>query len=396
MSSNRVIQVSVPSCRESWSGTVFIFLSTFFYGVSNATIRLLTGYEVDFDWILFYKELLGFLILLPWVIFRLFQGRFSRISRRLIIYVVIAAVICEFIGAHLQVLGYAVIGLVITVPLIQSSTLIGVALLGRYFFGEDISVRRWYAIGVLIVSVFALSVGKELTVQGGAGRGGLLFIIFVLGAVVAGVAYSVYVVLLRYTVRKYWDDNGGVWQSFQFTKWAGFDLPQRESMLNNASLNNGNLDSANLDSANLDNADLDNANLDRSSLGGVSGGVVCCYAPFPVTLMMLIILGVGVLIFGLCIFVKSGVVGFYDVPFGVWYIIPVAGLSNVVGFFCQIQGLKMTSAVQASLIGVSQMILLSVVGFIYFRESVNFVVVSGLILTAYGVIISAKPENTGK
>ncbi|MDR1486038.1 MAG: DMT family transporter [Planctomycetaceae bacterium] len=359
MSSNQVTVSSIPSGRESWSGTVFAFLATFFYGVSNTTMRLLTDYQLDSDWILFYKELIGFSILLPWVFLRFFQGRFRRISRRLIIYVVAAAVICEFVGAHLQVLGYAIIGLVVTVPLIQSSTLIGVALLGRYFLRDFLSRSRQFAIFILIIAVILLSVGKELTVQSGGNQcGGFLLMLIASGAVVAGISYAIYVVLLRYTVRKYWNDGSSVWQSFQFTKWAGFDLPAQDIDPNN------------------------------NQFRGVR-----CYAPFPVTLMMCIILGVGVLIFGMCIWLKSGVVGFYAVPDVVWYIIPVAGLSNVVGFFCQIQGLRMTSAVHASLIGVSQMIFLSVIGFIYFREPINFVVLSGLMLTAYGVVISARPEK---
>jgi drug/metabolite transporter (DMT)-like permease len=363
MSSNRVVLPSIPSGRESWSGTVFVFLSTFFYGVSNTTMRFLTDYQLDTDWILFYKEFIGFAILLPWVMLRFFQGRFRRISRRLIIYIVSAALICEFIGAHLQVLGYAIIGLVVTVPLIQSSTLIGVAILGRYFLGDILSRRRQAAICILIISVVLLSVGKELAgqvqIQGGVNQGGgSLLLLIASGAVIAGISYSIYVVLLRYTVRQYWNDGNSVWQSFQFTKWAGFDLPTQE-----------------IDSHN----------------GQFCG--VRCYAPFPVTLMMSIILGVGVLIFGVCIWLKGGAAGFYTVPVVVWYIIPIAGLSNVIGFFCQIQGLRMTSAVHAALIGVSQMIFLSAIGFIYFREPINFVVMSGLILTAYGVIISAKPEK---
>ncbi|MDR2345131.1 MAG: DMT family transporter [Planctomycetaceae bacterium] len=355
---NQVTLTSISSRRESWAGTVFAFLSTFFYGLSNITVRFLTDYQLNSDWILFYKELLGLAILLPWCFFRLFQGRFNRISRRLIIYIVIAAVICELIGAHFQVLGYAIVGLVITVPLIQSSTLIGVAIMGRYFLGDFLSRRRQIAIYILIVAVIMLSVGKELTIQGGNYRGGLVFILAAVGAVVAGIAYSIYVVMLRYTVRKYWNDTSSVWQSFQFTKWAGFDLPSNE----------------------INTAECNLYNVRR-------------YAPFPVTLMMCIILGIGVLIFGTCIWVRTGIVGFYNVPNIAWYIIPIAGLSNVVGFFCQIQGLRMTSALQASLIAVSQMILLSVVGFLYFKEPINIVVTLGLILTVYGVVISAKPEN---
>jgi drug/metabolite transporter (DMT)-like permease len=322
-------------------------------------MRFLTDYPIDPDWILFYKELLGFCLLLPWCFLRFFQGRFRCISRRLIIYVIVAAIICELIGAHFQILGYAIVGLIITVPLIQSSTLIGVAIMGKYFLGDFLSRRRQFAIFILIVAVVLLSVGKELTNSGGGHRGGVLFILISGGAVVAGIAYSIYVVLLRYTASKYWNDASSVWQSFQFTKWAGFDLPSQEIELN------------------------DDGKLNR----------IRRYAPFPVTLMMCIILGIGILIFGACIWLKSGIGGFYNAPMVAWYIIPVAGLSNVIGFFCQIQGLRMTSAVQASLIAVSQMILLSAIGFLFFKEPINFIVMTGLMLTIYGVIISAKPEN---
>jgi drug/metabolite transporter (DMT)-like permease len=331
-------------------------------------MRLLADHQIDLDWILFYKELIGFSILFPWIFFRYFQGRFKRISRRLIIHIVIAAAVCEIFGAHLQVLGYALIGLIVTVPLIQSSTLIGVAILGRYFLGDILSHRRRLAIGILIIAVVLISIGKVLTEQNGNNTqyagiqgGSFVFILIALGAIGAGIAYSIYVVMLRYTMRKYWNDDNGVRQSFQFTKWAGFDLPQQDINVNQ------------------------NINVNNNQPHGV-------YAPFPVTLGMTIILGVGVLVFGACILAKGGGVGFFNAVDFAWYVIPISGLSNVIGFFCQVQGLRMTSAVQASLISVSQMIFLSVIGFFCFRESINFVVMLGLTLTAYGVIISAKPE----
>jgi drug/metabolite transporter (DMT)-like permease len=133
--------------RERWAGTIFAFLSTFLYGISNVAVRYLSdpdlvGSKIDYDWILFYKEIVGLSILLPWLILRWGQGRFRFCSKRLIFFVIVAAVICQLIGAHLQVLAYAVIGLVIAVPLIQSSTLLGVAILGHFILGDLLSRRR--------------------------------------------------------------------------------------------------------------------------------------------------------------------------------------------------------------------------------------------------------------
>jgi drug/metabolite transporter (DMT)-like permease len=53
----------------------------------------------------------------------------------------------------------------------------------------------------------------------------------------------------------------------------------------------------------------------------------------------------------------------------------------------------MTSAVQASLISVSQMLVLSLIGYLFFHEAINVLVMIGLGLTFYGVFMSAKPES---
>jgi drug/metabolite transporter (DMT)-like permease len=350
---------SVPATpgRERWAGTIFAFLSTTFYAVSNTTIRYLTDYQLDHDWLLFYKELIGVLLLTPWLLLRFWQGRFDYISKRLILYVILAGIVCQLIGAHLQVLGYAVIGLIISVPLIQSSTLLGVAVLGYYVFGDPLSRRRKMAIAILITAVILLSIGKEMTAHptaaGATPTNMGVFLLAAAGAVGAGISYSVYVIMLRQIIRKYWRDDNSAWLSFQLTHWAGSDIPKR--------------------------TDLSKTRHP--------------YAPFPVTLMMWIVLAVGLVIFGGFLYLKRGVAGFYDVPVIAWYLIPVSALGNMVGFFFQIQGLRMTSAVQASLIAVSQMLLLSLIGFIGFGESINMLVLIGLGLTVYGVFMSAKPEK---
>lgn len=348
--------VTVPSRtqgRERWAGTIFAFLSMFFYGISNVAIRALTEYDISVNWILFYKESIGFCILLPWLFFRWSQGRFHFCSKRVAFYIFIAAIICELVGARLQVQGYAIIGLIIAVPLIQSSTLLGVAILGVYVFGETLSRRRKTAIIILITAVAILSVGKELTVANhAAGQDSVdagLFLIVAAGAIFAGVAYSVYIVMLRYSIRQHWKDENSAWLSFKFRHWIGHDH--------------------------------------------TVGTGRRFYSPFPVTLSMSIVYAVGVVAFGTFLYCKQGVPGFYSVPHVAWYGIVISGIANTIGFFFQVQGLRMTSAVQASLIGISQMIILSLIGYLFFHEAVNMIVMLGLGLTVYGVFMSAKPEK---
>jgi len=344
--------------RERWAGIIFSFLSVLFYGVSNVIVRYLVdpnlvGGSIDHHWILFYKETFGFVILLPWLFLRWSQGRFQYCSKRLILYIIFAAVVCQLIGAQLQVHGYAVIGLIIAVPLIQSSTLLGVALLGYFIFGDSLSRRRKIAIAILIVAVTILSIGKELTVTEATDRKDAvdagLFLFAAAGAVVAGIAYAVYIVIMRYAVRQFWEDDNSTWRSFSFNQWIGHDYVKQPGK--------------------------------RS------------YAPFPITLMMAIVLAGGTVIFGSFLYGTHGISGFYNVPTIAWYVILISGTGNVVGFFFQVQGLRMTSAVQASLISVSQMLVLSLIGCLVFHEALPVLVMIGLGLTFYGVLMSAKPEN---
>jgi drug/metabolite transporter (DMT)-like permease len=337
--------------RERWTGTIFTFLSTFFYAISNIAIRYLTKEEVPHDWILFFKEAIGFLILLPWLFLRFGQGRFQYTSKRLVFYVFIAAVVCQLIGARLHVLGFAVIGLIITVPLIQSSTLLGVAVLGHFMLGDSLSRWRKIAIAILIVAITILSIGKGMTadpsVEHNISAG--FFLLVAAGTIVAGLAYAIYVVMLRYIIRQHWEDENSAWLSFKFRRWIGHDFVKQPGKR--------------------------------------------LYSPFPVTLIMAVVFLTGIAIFGTLLYGNHGIAGFYNVPEIAWKCILISGICNALGFFFQIQGLRMTSAVQASLISVSQMILLSLIGYLFFAEVVNTVVLIGLGLTVYGVFISARPEK---
>ena len=357
------------------------FISTFCYGLSNSLIRFMTEYNADVDWILFYKELTGFVLILPWLLLRYFQGRYRLTSKLFIFYVVIAAILCEFVGARLHVFGFAVIGLVVAAPLIQSSTLLGTAVLSRCVFKDPISHRRLFAIALLLFAVTILSVGKELTnktpqaapmtqvveqkqsempvqtkEQPKEQWGFFLLVCAAMG--IAGASYAIYIVILRYVLLRFWNTSSSVWVSFQFTQWAGWDFPL----------------------------------LPKRGLRSKE-----VYSPFPATLMMSIVLGTGVVVFGLCIWAKTGQTGFYEVPDRtLWLLVLMSGLANVIGFFFQVEGLRMTTAVQAQLIALSQMVILLLVGFFFFKEPVNAVIITGLFLTICGVAISAKPESGAK
>lgn len=344
------------SVRECWTGLVFSFISTMFYAVSNSMLRLLTDIGVPGDWMLFYKELIGFTLLIPWLGFRFVQGRYQFVSRRLIFYGIVASILCELIGARLHMLGFAVIGLVIAVPIVQSSTLLGTAVLGKVFLGDRLSRNRIIAITILVVAVIVLSIGKSYIVPNDAssqtGYTGTYSLLVALGTFAAGIAYAAYIIMMRYVVLRDWDNDNNLWQSFRFSHWAGYEQAKSKRDVKPKQ-----------------------------------------YAAFPITLMMSLVLGTGVTVFGSCLLWERGLAGFYAVPANAWYFVLLSGVANLLGFSFQVHGLRMTTAVQASLISVSQMLILSVIGYVFFKETVNSIVLTGLFLTACGIIISARPEK---
>jgi len=346
--------------RERWTGIIFTFLSTFFYAISNVVVRFLAQpeYGIDNSWILFYKEAIGVAILLPWLFLRFGQGRFRFISKRLVLLIVIAAIVCQLIGAPLHVWGFEVVGLIITVPLVQSATLLGVAIMGYFIFGDSLSRRRKIAITILIVAMTILSIGRAMAAdpqdESAEAVSAGFFLLVAAGVIVAGIAYAVYIVMMRYMIRQHWQDENSAWLSFQFHHWIGHNQQKQPGEK--------------------------------------------FYSPFPITLALAIVLGIGMVIFGTMIYTKQGIEGFYNVHDWAWQVILISGTCNLVGFFFQLQGLRMTSAVQAALIAVSQMLVLSLVGFLFFDELSdvvlsNVLVIIGLGLTACGVIMSAKPER---
>lgn len=350
---------------ESWSGTILICFSTTFYGISSVVQRLVSEMQIvgtqekmPIDWILFYKELVGASVLVPWLLFRLFQGRHRHVSKRLLFFLVIAAIICQLIGARLHLYGIATIGLVIAIPLVQSSTLIGTALLGQVFLGDALSKSRMVSIFILIASLCFLTFGKLMLPETSDNAVGTnlpykYVMLVALGAIVAGIAYSFYVIMIRWIGRQHYRSQDGIWASFQYSQWVGHDFPTSTAKSKR-------------------------------------------YAPLSTTLMMFIVLGTGAVIFGICLFLngRCRFDAFYaGIPQSAWNVIAISGLANVIGFFFQIQGLRMTTAIQASLIAVSQIVALSLIGIFFFGEQTNTIVWVGLGLTAYGIVRSANPEN---
>ncbi|MGL6196427.1 MAG: EamA family transporter, partial [Thermoguttaceae bacterium] len=117
------------------------------------------------------------------------------------------------------------------------------------------------------------------------------------------------------------------------------------------------------------------------------------YSPFPITLIMIIVTGVGVVAFGGKILATRGFHGLFIAPEPWWwYWVLLAGILNLMGFFFQVQGLLLASAAKMSLISASQIVILAVVGVLFFKEPMSILILIGVVLTITGVIFASK-EN---
>ena len=330
----------------AWTSTWVSLVSMLLYTVSNASLRHLMDLQAPIDWCLALKETIAVVLLAPWILFRLAHRRYRFQSKRLFLILIVASLICQVIGSQNQLLAYALVGLVIAVPSLQACQLISTALIGKYGLNDSISRAQWGAMVLLLAAVLLLSLGKstDLTTSSSTFR----TLQGIGAAVLAAFAYAIYFNSLRYLLRKHRSHSLGAWESIKFRNWTGHDFAAKPE--------------------------------DREHR----------YSPFPITLLMIIVTGVGMLYYGTAIVATRGTNGFTDVPQECWFWILLSGLANTTGFFFQVQALLLASAVKMSLIAAFQIVIFAVLGILFFGEPMNILIAIGVLLAIVGVFFSSQ------
>jgi len=320
------------------------------YAVSNGSLRHLLDLQAPIDWCLAVKETVAVVLLAPWVLFRLVRRRYRFQSKRLFLILIVASLICQVIGSQNQLVAYALVGLVIAVPSLQACLLISTALIGKYYLNDSISRSQWGAIALLLFAVLLLSLGKS-TDSATAAVGSVSTFRTLQGvgaAVVAALAYAVYFNSLRYLLRKHRSHSLGAWESIKFHNWIGHDYATKPEAREHR------------------------------------------YSPFPVTLLMIVVTGVGMLYYGGLIFATRGANGFTSVPKECWFWILLSGTANATGFFFQVQALLLASAAKVSLIAAFQIVIFAILGILFFGEPMNILISLGVVLAIVGVFFSSQ------
>jgi len=317
-------------------GVLFCLIATTLYSFSTVCFKELLAIGQDYRWILFMKEMICVTCITPVIIYWVIRRRYHWPALKWIIIILIGGFLCEYIGARLHFWAVGMIGLIVTIPLIQTANLTSAAGIGRVFLGERIGIYCRTAMVVMLVAMCCLVFGTgnkdktekpadmpvaEAQANSSFPIVGDSLLLCGIGAVVAGVAYAVYIVLLRYTSKS---------------------------------------------------------------------------RQMPVTFIAVQVTGIGAVIFGIEFFRahEYQLAAFWEnVPPRVWMLTILVGLLNMVGFLFQITGLRYTVVARAQMISVAQICVCTLFGVFVFRENTNFSIWLGVALTVLGIYIVSTPDK---
>ena len=296
-------------------GVLLCLISTTLFSFSNVFLRQLGELGVSHSWTICVKEIFTISCLVPVILIMAVRGRYQWPKWKWISTILIGGFVCEYVGARLHLNAFAVLGLVVSIPLLQASNMVFAALLGRGVLGERVGHRSRVALTIMLVAMIFLVFGPKRIDTGDSlhtiTNNALL--LAGVGTVVAGFAYSIHVVLMR------WASNS------------------RE---------------------------------------------------MPITFIAVQVTGIGALIFGFEFLRDNSwqISAFWqDVTPQSWRLILLTGFFNMVAFLFQINGLRYTMVARAQMISVAQIVVGTMFGVFFFRESANAMIWFGVSLTVLGI-----------
>jgi drug/metabolite transporter (DMT)-like permease len=150
------------------------------------------------------KETTGVLLVAPWIAYRCWQRTPLAADRRCLVILAAAGLATQLCGNVPAFWALGVIGLTVTIPIVIGVNLVTSAVLGQWLLKERVSGRSAAAIALLIVAVILLSVGASGGQPSAShvaqpGNGAWFAALAVLGVCVAGAAYSLLNISIRYT-----------------------------------------------------------------------------------------------------------------------------------------------------------------------------------------------------
>ena len=331
-------------------GIALCLISTLLYSFSNVTMRELGVMGLERSWIIFLKEMVCVGCILPYILYRVVCGTYHWPAWKWVLCILIGGTCCQFIGARLHLGAFATVGLVVSVPLIQASTMVCSSVLGRVLLHEKIVRRCMAAMLIMLVAMGCLVLGAkepqpkaaddQVAEQGiltapdepvmvepphretGQPVSEWVLLFGALGAIVAGLAYSIHIVCIRVSSNS---------------------------------------------------------------------------RQMPISLIAVQVTGIGAIIFGFE-FLRDHAWQMPAIWEGVspraWGLIILTGFLNMIGFLFQITGLRYTLVARAQMIAVAQIVIGTLFGIMAYDEMTNAMIWLGISLTVIGIYLASTPEKS--
>jgi len=195
-------------------GTTCCALAAVFYTGSSICMRQVSELGCDPSWGVCVKESFTVFVVGPYLIYRAIKGLPIFPSFKILVILILAGLVDQLLGNLGWQWALGIVGLAVTVPAAFGVMITSSALFGWILLGEKVTPRSMGAISLLLVSLVLLSLGAELagTMTGETSRasiaetdlptaGALLVAEAVLVAGVAGLAYALLGIAIRYTMK---------------------------------------------------------------------------------------------------------------------------------------------------------------------------------------------------
>lgn len=338
-------------------GLLLCLSGELFYFVANLLLRWMTEYEtVSSDWTLMVKESVTTFAVLPIVIYLCVKKKYFFPAWKIIFLIFLTAFICQYFSSRAYLWAFALLGVVLAMPLHVTFQILGSNLFGAVLIKERFTRLKLITAFVLIVAVLILSISKWES----------------------------------HNQRTDLASDPAVDERSFLSEQNGNDLPFIHS-------------EKHLIGGNIDRATLFHGLLLTLIGGGGSALYLCIMRgvmkpkvqkdgsekQVPLTLSMLIICGSGMVIFAICLWSNRGSAGFYQVPRECWGIALGSGLANLIGFYFRNLGFRYVSASKIVFISVIQVLFLTISGVVLFHETSNLFVWIGLGLTIFGIVLAS-------
>ncbi len=321
-------------------GTILCILSDTIFSFSYFFVRILGFGEykelIHRDWTFCFKETITVAGALPIFLYLLKRKKTTIPPMRIILLLLLAAFFCEFVGVRSHLLSFQEIGIMLGNPLIRTFTIIGTAIIGAFFLKEKLTKLKLGTMLLLFIAIFTLAFSQPTQSTGNIFSFTPSFMLGFGMALITGLGYAIYTILLRYVLRKAKDTT-------------------RTGEKKNE--------------------------------------------PVSVFFIVSVVCGFGAIVGAIFLLKDRGLEGFIKaptnsgiacIPLKCWIYVGLAGGLNVICFCLKNLSLRYATASKVAVFSVLQIFLATIFGIFYFHEPTTIMVYVGLALIVLGIVLASK------